>query len=310
MKTIIYLPLILLFTGLLFTSCDVNNENPPVSPTIENVEIGSGNNGAGIIGRDFHFDMDIVAGDLIENVQVQIEQRSGETYSHEWSFEITWDEYEGMKNTNVHKHFDIPEDAPEGHYDFIIIVNDQNGSILEEKRAVELVDPANLSADPKLYLWSIRNSNGGFHYVNETLENPGNVLFAKNDTLSSDIQIQNVKDDGVIYILLIKKNLNHLPETVDDIDFSKAIVFDVYEHKDEEEVFTFWTTPYDSDLNDYERSPELTIGAGSDNNAPEPNPINEDKAWENGAYYLGVVYTNTTHDISLHHYIEFEIEGF
>lgn len=291
-------------------SCNKDDSPVPPQPSIENLEIGTGNNAEGVIGRDFHFEMDVVAGDLIETIQVKIQQRNDETYSHEWEFEITWDEFQGLKNINVHKHFDIPEDAPEGNYDFIIIVNDRNGAKLEEIKAVELIDPANLPVNPELYLWSIENSNGDSYYVNGRLENPENVRFTKNDVLNSNIQIRNVKDDGVMYLLLVKKGLNHLPETVDDIDFSKAIVFDVYEHKGEEEVFTFWNTPYNSELQDYERWPELTIGATSDNNGLSPNPINGEKAWENGEYYLGVVYTNTTHNLSMHHYMEFAIEGF
>lgn len=291
-------------------SCNKDDNPVPPEPSIENVEIGTGNNGEGVIGRDFHFDMDVVAGDLIETVQVRIQQRNDETYSQEWEFEITWGEFQGLKNTNVHKHFDIPEDAPEGNYNFIIVVNDRNGSALEETKAVKLIDPANLPVNPELYLWSIGNSNGDSYYVNGRLENPEHVRFAKSDVLNSNIQIRKVKDDGVMYLLLVKKGLNHLPETVVDIDFSKAIVFDVYQHSDEEEVFTFWNTPYNSELQDYERWPELTIGATNDNNAPGPNPINGNKAWENGEYYFGVVYTNTTHNLSMHHYMEVTIEGF
>ncbi len=306
-----FLYLFAILTFQLITSCSKDDDNEIIpEPSIENIEIGSGNNGQGIIGRDFHFDMDVVAGELIETIQLKIEQKNDETYSREWSFEISWEEYNGLKNTNVHKHFDIPEEAPEGHYDLVIKVKDQNGTSLEEKREVELVDPANLPVDPELYLWSTANSNGDSYFVNETLENPENIVYAKNDTLTSNIQIQNVKNDGIMYLLLIKKDFNHLPESVDAINFSKAIVFDVYEHKAEQEVYTFWNTPYNSEIGDYERWPELIIGAENDNNAPESNRIEDDKAWENGEYYFGVVYTNTTNDVSIHHYLELEIVGF
>lgn len=42
------------------------------------------------------------------------------------------------KNATVHKHFDIPENAVEGKYDFTIIVNDENGTTLEEKRNITI----------------------------------------------------------------------------------------------------------------------------------------------------------------------------
>lgn len=311
MKTKIHNILLLLFAGLLFASCDVNNEDSPTEPTIDGVEIGSGNNGQGIIGRDFHFDMNVVAGDLIESVQVKIEQRSDETYSSEWSFEITWDEYEGMKNTNVHKHFNIPEEAPEGHYDFLIIVNDQNGTQLEEVRTINIYLPENLPVDPQLSIFNI-TKNGDFIYRNGEFR--GEPQFLKNDTLTSQVGISGVKGDGIMYILLIKKSLGYRPESVDDIDFNKATVYDVFEHENEEEVDTFTNVvieidPETLDVIIVRESPDLTIGANTDNNTPA-NFLDGDKAWVNGEYYFGVVYTNTTHDISFYNYVEFEIEGF
>ncbi|RAV28698.1 hypothetical protein DN748_12145 [Sinomicrobium soli] len=57
------------------------------------------------------------------------------------------------------------------------------------------------------------------------------------------------------------------------------------------------------------RIPNLVIGSASDNNTP-PNPVSGDNAWANGGYYFGVVYTNTTYNMSLFHYIEFTVEGF
>ena len=279
-------------------------------PIIENVEIGLGNNGIGVVGRDFHLDLDIVAGDKIDLVQVKIEPIEGESYADEWNFELTWEEYKGVKNTNVHKHFDIPEDAVEGKYDFFIIVTDENGTTLQETYEVEIVDPSNLAVDPILYIWHITTDQGDFHYVNETLENPENVEFSKSEILSSDAAIKNVKGDGKMYLLLIKKDANHLPESVDAIDFSKVIVHDVFEHENETEVYTFSSVIYDGNGGFLRPSPKLTIGASADNNSPEPNAISGDKAWESGEYYFGVVYTNSSHNISLHHYFELNVTGF
>src|SRR5699024_1346697 len=116
LKAVCHIPLMI--SMLLFNSCsdDDDQQIVQVKPTIEAIEIGSVNNGIGIIGRDFHFDMDVVAGEALGDIQVKIEGKSDQTYDHKWSFEITWDEYQGMKNTNVHKHFDIPNDAPSGVY--------------------------------------------------------------------------------------------------------------------------------------------------------------------------------------------------
>lgn len=301
---------------LLFASCNNDDDNEIILdiPAIENVEIGTGNNEVGVIGRDFHFEMDVVAGDRIEDIQIRILQRSNGTYSHSWSHEVVWDEYKGIKNTNVHKHFNVPEDAAEGEYDFVIIVNDQNGEVLEDTRNISLILPENLPVDPQVRIFNVyKNGKQGDipfydYYDNDDF---GNETFVKNDTLLSQVNIKNVKGDGIMYLLLIDKALGHYPETVDDIDFSKAIVYDIHQHQGHEEVFTFTNFPYDAEIGGYARTgPEFVIGGANDYNVPDPNPIDGEKAWKNGDYYYGVVYRNTTHDLDFHYYIEFGIEGF
>ena len=54
---------------------------------------------------------------------------------------------------------------------------------------------------------------------------------------------------------------------------------------------------------------EFTIGAAVDNNVPA-NAIQGDKAWANGDYFFGVVYTNKTHNMSAHYYIPITMSGF
>src|SRR5690606_26578218 len=98
------------------------------------------------------------------------------------------------------------------------------------------------------------------HYVNELLVNPEGVELSKDEILTSMIQIKNVKDDGQLYLILVKKVSGHLPETVGDIDFSKAIVYDVYGHADEQAVYTFGNVLFDG-KGGYDRAvPELAIG--------------------------------------------------
>tara|TARA_R110002049_G_scaffold93815_5_gene231584 strand:- start:1328 stop:2278 length:951 start_codon:yes stop_codon:yes gene_type:complete len=298
----------ILFLALLYASCsnDDDAQLELLAPTIENIEIGSSNNGIGVIGRDFHFDMDVIAGGFIENVQVKIQPRSGETYAQDWSYEITWDEYQGMKNTNVHKHFDVPEDAVEGIYDLLIIVSDQNGTTLEEIHTIELVDPSNLPVDPYLYLMDFYTDNM-YQYVNELLQNPEDIAYSEGDVFKSSATIKKVKGDGKMYLLFIKKSANHLPTLVDDIDFSKVIVYDVFEHENEEDVYSFSNVLYDGQGGFIRPAPEFSIGASHDNNMPEPNPITGEKEWESGEYYLGVVYTNTKYNLSVYHYVEVDI---
>jgi len=275
-------------------------------PTIENLEIGSGNNGQGIIGRDFHLDMDVTAGDKINTVQVQIKQKPANTYARDWSFELTWTEFKGAKNTNVHKHFTIPADAPIGQYDFIIKIDDENGAIREEKRDITLVSAESLPVNPQMYSLMLEKIDKGFLYI----LNRGFMLgddkgYAKNEKLRAFADISKVKDQGMMYTLLIKKSAGHLPESVDKIDFSKVIVTDFRAHTGLTAIVTF--TNY-AGLPNYSPK-EFSIGASLDNNIPA-GAISGGKSWSNGEYYFGVVYTNKTHNMSAHYYVPLTISGF
>ncbi|KAF2339587.1 DUF4625 domain-containing protein [Flavobacterium nitrogenifigens] len=133
--------LVSLFAAMAFTSCsNDDSEEKQAIPTIDKIELGLSNSETATIGADFHFNAEVTAADKIENVQVKIVQKNTETYSEVWSHEITWTQYAGAKNATVHKHFDIPEDAVAGKYDFIIIVNDQNGSKLEVKKNLTIIN--------------------------------------------------------------------------------------------------------------------------------------------------------------------------
>ncbi|WP_188460772.1 DUF4625 domain-containing protein [Marivirga lumbricoides] len=302
---------LLLIGGMLFfSSCDDNEENEvKPEPAISEVEIGSGNNGIGVIGRDFHFNAEILAGDKIDSVLLQIVPKAGENYESDWSFEIVYMQYKGSKNATVHKHFDIPEDAVEGKYDFLIMITDENGTSLLETREINIYTPENLPVDPQLSTLNIGGLASGFFYRDGEFID-GNVL-QKNDTIWSQVTIEGVKGDGIMYVLLIKKDLGHRPETTDAIDFSKAIVYDVYEHKGWEDVDYFSNEVFDLETFTFVRNaPDFKIGAEADNNIPEPSPISGEKSWESGEYYFGVVYKNTTYNFNFFHYIEFEVAGF
>lgn len=278
-----------------------------VEPTVKNVEIGSGDNGIGVVGRDFHFNMDVIAGDRIGTIQIRIEQRAGETYAKEWKHEITWEQYNGAKNTNVHKHFDIPEGAAEGEYDFVIVVNDQNGAVLEETRTLNIHLPENLPVDPWLSIFNIQK-NGDMFYVNGEFPNDDDT-YTNGDILKVQATIEGVKGDGQMYILLINEKSDHLPETVEQVDFSKVIVYDTYEHEGWTEGDFFSNFVYDLEAFKTVRPlPNLTIGAEKDNNAPQANPIAGANAWESGNYYFVVLYRNTTHNVNFFHHIEIPIE--
>lgn len=292
-----------------FTACKKDSQSVPelIKPTIDNIEIGLGNNQIGVIGKDFHFNAEILAGDKIENVQVKILPRSGETYPKPWELEITWDQYKDAKNATAHKHFDIPADAVEGTYDFFIIVNDQNGTTREEKREISIYKAENLPVDPTLSLLNV-SVNGSFFYRDGKFATQGANLL-KDDKFSAQATIEGVKGDGKMYLLLINKKLGHRPESIDQIDFDKVIVTDVYEHKDWQEVGSFSNAVYDLETFTWIRqTTPLFIGADYDNNVPQPGAIGGNKAWETGTYHFGVVYKNTTYNMGYSQYIELALE--
>ncbi|WP_207436019.1 DUF4625 domain-containing protein [Sabulibacter ruber] len=302
MKVYLQQYLFLLLALSIFASCDDDDAPVLPQPTIDNIEIGLNNNEMAVVGRDFHFNAKIQAGNKIENVVVKIQQRSGETYAKVWSHEVNWTEYNGSATATVHKHFDIPADAPEGKYDFLITVNDQNGTKLEVKKNLSLYTAENLPVDPKLSIFNIFAKEAPY-YRNGRFVTPGTSL-QKGDLFNSQVAISGVKGSGKMYLLLINKKANHRPESIENIDFGKAIVYDVYEHKDWATVDHFTNSVFDEASYSMVREwPNLTIGAATDNNTPA-GPITGSKAWETGDYYFGVVYKNTTYNMSFFHYME------
>lgn len=310
MKTIKHIALFIAFSVLAITGCKKDKTPEPelAKPTLSDIEVGLNNNEIGVIGRDFHLNAEVLAGDKIETVQIKIAQRSTETYSKVWSHEIIWTEFKGAKNATVHKHFTIPTDAAEGKYDFLIIVKDQNGTTLEEKHNITIYTPENLPADPQLfslYAGIVDESNKVLRevYSNFTPER-ADLRLNKDELLSFKGAISGLKGDGKAVMVLINKKHNHKPETIDAIDYSKAIVVDVAQHIGVPASGSFSTTTDRSTTPITLRKPMLKIGANTDNNTPAGNAINGAKAWETGKYYLGMIYKNTTHNMGLFEYIE------
>lgn len=287
---------ILLFL-IAFTACKkdkpvfVEPENP--KPKLSNLELGLGDSGIGVIGKDFHFNGDIVAVDKIDLVEVKMIQKATEKYSHLWKHEILWKNYKGLKNANVHKHFTIPKDAAEGKYDLIITIYDENGSKEEIKRDFEIYTQANLPVRAiisDLFIFSNYRTHYTLHGDRDKY--PTRAV-KKGDTLAVHAVLPFVKGDGKLCIVLVKKTANYNPKTIAELDLKKAIVYDIYEHKDQPQIFRFSNYIYEK-----RPIPELIIGAQKDNNVPEANVISGEKTWETGAYNLIVLYHNFTKNLT------------
>lgn len=309
----IFLPLFIL--SVFFTSCDKDdpeNEEPKETAKITNIEIGLNNNEIGTIGKDFHFNAEVLAATKIDSVGIKIVPRPDETYEKAWSFEKTWPQYQNVKNALIHEHFSIPADAVEGKYDFIIIVKDQNGTTLEEKRAITLYLAANLPVDPQLFSFYAGTVDNNYKILREIYNtaNPDktDLRISKDELLNARAAVSGLKGDGKAVIVLINKKHNHRPETLEAIDYSKVIVVDVAQHVGVPASGSFSTTTDRSTTPITLRKPKLKIGADIDNNTPAGNPIDGLKAWESGQYYLGIIYKNTTYNMGLFEYINLQIE--
>lgn len=288
--------LALLVVGATFTACkkDNNNGATNLKPTAENIEIGTANNKSALRGRDFHFNADVLAVTKISDVRVNIKQKSGETYTANWKFELVWDEYKGAKNTNVHKHFTIPADAPEGKYDFFFTVTDENGSKLELKETLTITDPANMPVDPKIGRDFVSRNGTLIYYTDTYVEKE--LIFKKGDELSLHAQISEIKGDGILYSVLIKRKSNYFPESVDKLDLSKAIVVTKVEHKGLSAASKIATL---KQINGVYGGESIIVGAANDNNEPSANAITGEKAWESGQYNWVIIYKNTSYNMNV-----------
>jgi len=282
----------LLLTGTL-TACKKDNEEPDLrSPTAENVEIGYANNKQAIRGRDFHFNADVAAGEKISSVRVKILPKSGLTYSADWKLDLFWDEFTGAKNTNVHKHFSIPAEAPEGTYDFFFLVEDENGTTLEIKEDFVIIDPVNMPVDPLIDRDIFSRNETMIYYMNTYVENP--LIFKKGDKFTAHAQIKQIQGDGVLYTALIKRKLNHFPETLRQLEIDKSIIISKVEHKDLGAAASISTL---RNINGTWGGEAIVIGDDKDG---EGNTISGNKVWESGQYDLVILYYNSTFNVSAH----------
>lgn len=299
-RTIVLAALLMVLSGLAISGCKKDEPGAaPVKPTADNIEIGYANNKRAIRGRDFHLNADVIAGNKITTVIVQILQKADRTYSGSWKFELTWEDFTGVKNTNVHKHFTVPNNAPEGIYDFVFIVNDENGTRLEIREDLTVIDAANMPVDPLIDRDIFLRNGTMIYYMNTYVENP--LLFKKNDAFTARAQIKQIQGNGVLYTALINRKLKYFPETVDQLDFSKCIIISKVEHSGLSAGSSISTL---RNINGVWGGDTLEIGAEKD---AAGNAISGLQSWETGQYDLVILYHNSSYNISVHKSIPISI---
>ena len=137
------LALALIATALI--SCEKDEVK---KPEILNFELGYENSKTAYLGSELHIDADIVAENGIDRIVIEIHYEGGHNKSialdhsdNEWEFDHTYTEFQGLKNTNFHKHIEIPLDAEPGEYHFHFKVIDMEGYTAEIEEDLEIKEP-------------------------------------------------------------------------------------------------------------------------------------------------------------------------
>lgn len=246
-------------TGLILLSCEEDEDNQ--KPVINLTELGYENSKIGYSGTDIHIEADIVAEGTIDIVTIEIhpeneheKSASIDLHEDEWEFDTSFTEFSGLKNTNFHKHIDIPADADTGHYHFHFIVTDMEGqqSVVEEELKIKHPDDA---VAPEISISSVPTIN---------------QVFNNNETISISGSVSDDKALGGIYIGLVRENQN-LTDT--EVNATNTITI-------------LHTHEFDSPTS-HVFSVSITVGAAQDNDIT-PKDITGDIAWQSANYYIVV----------------------
>jgi hypothetical protein len=143
LKTINIISAILIVAGIIsFSAC--NKDDDPAKPVITLTELGYDNSKISYAGDELHIEADIVAEGKIDKVTVEIHSDSGHEGKNtvnalfEWEVDTVYTEFYGLKNTEFHKHLDIPAEADTGHYHFHFIVTDLEGQQTTVEEEIEI----------------------------------------------------------------------------------------------------------------------------------------------------------------------------
>lgn len=127
----------------LFASCSKEDKLPTVTIT----ELGYENSGQVVAGEELHLEADIEAPHKIELVELEIHKEGGHKSVYmafdgdEWHLQRVFDEFKGLKNTEFHKHFDVPLNAPAGDYHVHLSVIDQKGNKAQAEAELKVLLP-------------------------------------------------------------------------------------------------------------------------------------------------------------------------
>lgn len=138
MKNLIKSVLVLSIFTFVLASCSEDEPVVYAKPVISNLVVGGTHNtdgtvtGAGTVtaGQDLHIEAEIVADGKIAYIEIEVHNEAAGTEV------VTMKYTEGfvrLKNSEFHKHVDIPAATAAGQYHFHIKVVDQQGQSTEKE---------------------------------------------------------------------------------------------------------------------------------------------------------------------------------
>lgn len=241
--------IVIVIAMFAFTSCEKQKKNTP-KPIVKNLELGIKNSHEAYIGADIHIEADIEAEGIIEKIMVEIHPKGAEGQE----IEKTYTEFVGKRNTNFHKHIDIPKDAKAGDYHLHFTVTDQAGNKTSIEENIKIKELADTEA-PVITVSDAPAEGKGF---------------ATGETISISGKITDNTVLGGLLIALVKESDNVADKDVSGK--SKNVIIMMHTHDFE--------SPSSHNF-----KASIKVGAEKDNNMT-PAPIAGENAWRKGKYYI------------------------
>lgn len=131
--------------ALLFHACSEDDNNGPSKPEVENFVVESEGGNEITRGGQISYEADVTSTSDAKldyyHVEIHDEPESGKE-ADEYKIidaDLTED-FEGLRNTHLHKHIDVPDTANIGSYHFHLMVVDKDGNTNSVEKHIEVVE--------------------------------------------------------------------------------------------------------------------------------------------------------------------------
>ncbi len=228
----------------MVTSC---NKEEFDAPLISDLEVGVNNSNTAYVGTDIHVEAQVQAEGKIDRIEVHIHPVNAPNST--WNEDLTFTDAVGLKNTEFHKHIDVPSTAVVGTYHLSLIVIDQLGQATTEERTLD-VKVLDDHIMPVVTVINPTNTNGQTFAAGQTITISGTVT-------------DNIGIAG-LYVGLVK-----VSQGLTDVQVTHLNTITLLHTHDFEEP------------NEVSFNASIVIGAANDNDTPP-----KAATWTSGEYYL------------------------